>query len=153
MRRADRERGAEFALEILEKSEYATLSTVSADGEPYGVPVHIVLLNGALYFHCALEGQKLENIAANPNVCVSTVGELRLVPENFTTRYESAVAFGKCALVTDAEEKRAALVAICEKFTPVGAEKIASVVERTLEKTGICRVTIERVTGKQNEGE
>ena len=39
MRRTDRERDADFALAVADKCEWATVSVVTPEGEPYGVPV------------------------------------------------------------------------------------------------------------------
>ena len=152
MRRSDREMSAEFALRVLETAEYATLSTVGADGQPYGVPLSQVLLDGAVYFHCAAEGHKLENIAAQPLVCVSAVSRTKLVPEKFTTEYDSAIAFGRCEIVTDADEKTRALLAICEKYAPQDMQKAAGMIARSLGETCVCRVTLGSVTGKSNGG-
>ena len=71
---------------------------VNEDGTPYGIPVSPVLEGRNLYFHCALEGRKLENIKNNPSVCVACVGKTKLVPEKFTTEYQSAVAFGTASI-------------------------------------------------------
>ncbi|MHC1762097.1 MAG: pyridoxamine 5'-phosphate oxidase family protein [Negativicutes bacterium] len=45
------------------------LSTVSTSGEPYITPLHYVLCNGNLYFHCSTKGKKLQNIRTNNSVC------------------------------------------------------------------------------------
>ena len=152
MRRSDREMSAEFALRVLSEAEFATLSSVSADGQPYGVPLSQVVLDGAVYFHCAAEGHKLENLAAEPRVSVSAVSRTKLVPEKYTTEYDSAIAFGRCEIVTEADEKTRALLAICEKYAPQDMEKAAGMIARSLGETCVCRVTIERITGKSNGG-
>ncbi|MDF2839216.1 MAG: putative nitroimidazole resistance protein, partial [Evtepia sp.] len=56
MRRKDREKDSQFALEVLKNCEYATLATVNPDGTPYCIPISPAMMDGALYFHCALEG-------------------------------------------------------------------------------------------------
>ena len=59
MRRKDRKLDEQIAVSLLEHCEYAVLSTVDGDGNPYGVPISPVLEGKNLYFHCALEGRKL----------------------------------------------------------------------------------------------
>ena len=44
----DRELSADEALEVLEAGEFCVVSTVDADGMPYGVPLSYVMLDGAL---------------------------------------------------------------------------------------------------------
>jgi len=45
------------------------LATNGADGYPYITPVNFVFYQGNIYFHCAIEGEKLDNIDRNPHVC------------------------------------------------------------------------------------
>ena len=59
MRRKDRERDAAFAWEVFDKAPYAVLSM--RDGESgYGVPLSPARIGERVYFHCALEGKKLD---------------------------------------------------------------------------------------------
>jgi len=153
MRRKERERAAEFALQVFANAEFATLSTVSADGQPYGVPLSQIVMNGAIYFHCALEGLKLDNITANPKVSISAVSRTKLRPEKYTTEYDSAIAFGTCSLVADVAEKREAMLEICRKFAPENMERAAMMIERSMNEVGVGKVTIESITGKSNDEE
>lgn len=57
------------AMEILYHGEYGVLSTVDKDGQPYGMPLHYIVLNDAIYLHCDLKGHKLDNISDNNKVC------------------------------------------------------------------------------------
>jgi hypothetical protein len=150
MRRKDRERDAAFALEVLRGCEYATLATVNADGTPYCIPISVALADSAVYFHCAAEGQKLTNIINNNSVCLSCVRHTKLLPEQFTTEYESAVITGKCEIVTDDAEKIAALKIICEKYAAGFMDQFDRRIAASLHRTCVCRVDIERLTGKAN---
>ena len=69
MRRKEKMISREEIMEVLASAEYGILSTVNADGMPYGTPVNFVYADDAIYFHCATEGHKLSNLAANNNVC------------------------------------------------------------------------------------
>ena len=63
---------AAFALEVLDKAPYVTVSFTRPDGTPYGVPLSLARTDDkTFYFHCALEGDKLDCIAANPTVALS----------------------------------------------------------------------------------
>ncbi|MCL2352208.1 MAG: pyridoxamine 5'-phosphate oxidase family protein [Firmicutes bacterium] len=149
MRRKDREKDEAFALGTLRGCEYASLATVNPDGTPYCVPISPVAEGDAIYFHCAPEGKKLENIALNPNVCVCCARRVRLVPELFTAEYESAVAEGRCEPVLDEGEKKAALRLICEKYAASNPNAEAEI-DGALARTAVYKVTIARVTGKAN---
>jgi uncharacterized protein len=147
IRRSDRALTNEQAAEILQKGEYGILSTVSPDGQPYGVPVSFAYTDNALYFHCAVEGHKLDNLASNPRVSFCVVGGTEVLPDKFATRYESALVFGKaCELVGD--EKRSALVELLKKYSADFIEKGERYVDSDIEKTRVFKIEIESLSGK-----
>ena len=48
---------AAFALEVLDKAPYVTVSFTRPNGTPYGVPLSLARTDDkTFYFHCALEG-------------------------------------------------------------------------------------------------
>jgi len=148
IRRQDRALDEEQAREILDRAEYGVLATVGADGWPYAVPLNHALVGDILYLHCALEGHKLENLARDERVSYCAVAGAEVKPATFSTLYESAVVFGRAALVTDAQEKRKALQLLASRF---GAD-LGALFERALEqwgeRTAVLRIQVERVTGK-----
>lgn len=147
IRRSERALTNEQATEILQKGEYGILSTVSPDGQPYGVPVSFVYTDDALYFHCAVEGHKLDNLESNPRVSFCVVGGTELLPDKFATRYESAIAFGKaCELVGN--EKRSALMQLLKKYSADFVEKGERYIENDIEKTRVFKIEIETLSGK-----
>ena len=87
------------------------------DGQAYGVPLNYVFKNNCLYFHCALEGHKLDNIRANNKVSFCVVGKTKVLPDKFSTEYESAMAFGTASVV-QGEERYEALLRSCGKILP-----------------------------------
>ena len=148
MRRKDREKDAAFALEVMRDCEYGTLATINTDGTPYCIPVSPAVIGNVIYFHCALEGQKLTNINANKSVCISAVRHTKLLPGEFSTEYESAVAIGKCRIVLDDDEKTMALRLICEKYAKDFMEQAVKKIAEALNKTCVCKIEIEKITGK-----
>ena len=100
---------ATFALEVMDKAPYVTVSMTRPDGTPYGLPLSLARTDEkTFYFHCALEGDKLDCIAHNPKVflsavtkCAPTVGPK---DGSFTLQYRSATAVGNAEIVTDREE-------------------------------------------------
>lgn len=55
--------------EILQKTRVGRLATLGADGYPYITPVNYVYRQDSIYFHCALKGEKLDNIRRHGKVC------------------------------------------------------------------------------------
>ena len=148
MRRKDREMSKEFALSVMEKCEWTTVSFVTPDGAPYSVPVSAALDGNALYFHTAKEGRKIDCIAGSPAVHVVCVGDVERAEDKFTTGYECAMADGVCSEVTDEAEKVHALRLIAEKYTPMHMPAFDKEVAASLERTGVYRIDLSGVTGK-----
>jgi nitroimidazol reductase NimA-like FMN-containing flavoprotein (pyridoxamine 5'-phosphate oxidase superfamily) len=148
LRRKDRAIPEAEALEILGRSEYGVLATVGEHGEPYAVPVNHVLSGDSIYIHCALEGHKLENIAHDARVSYCTVGFAQVLPEQLSTLYESVIIFGRAALVSDEAEKWEALRALGKRFAPGREAETDQAIDRSLPRTAILRIRIDRITGK-----
>ena len=147
IRRADRAIPESEAQGILRAGEYGVLSTVSADGEPYGVPVSYAYTGDVIYFHCALEGHKLENLSSNNRVSFCVVGKTHVLPGKFATNYESTIVFGKAFEVTGAE-KQAGLVEILKKYSPGFMEKGLRYIAGDGGKARVYKIVIESMTGK-----
>ncbi len=157
MRKASREMPADWALDIMRKAPYITVSFIRPDGTAYGVPLSLASTDDKTwYFHCAPEGDKLDAIAAHPEVCLSAVTKCTptVGPNDgsFTLQYRSAIAFGRAVLVTDVEEKVAALRAISERFLPQYMDAFDEAVHRSLHRTAVVRITLTASpTGKRKQ--
>ena len=137
---------------LLQRSPAGTLATVNADGTPYAVPVHFVRVGDKVYVHGLPAGQKLENIQANPRVCLTVWEMFGLLPDEegrpceTNTAYESAVLQGSASLVDDEQEKRHALAAVVAKYMPELTG--APIPENMLRGTAVLRIEPDAVTGK-----
>lgn len=149
VRRKDREVNSEKAYELLKNIEYAILATIDEDeNSPYCIPFSPVVVDDYIYFHCGPEGHNIDNLRKNPNVCVTCVGDTNLVPENFTSEYESAVVKGVAEEVLEDEEKIFALRIICEKFAPSNMDNFQKAINASLNRTKIYKIKIVSITGK-----
>jgi nitroimidazol reductase NimA-like FMN-containing flavoprotein (pyridoxamine 5'-phosphate oxidase superfamily) len=147
VRRKDREITLQEAIEILDIAEYGVLSTVSKDGQPYGVPLSYVYKAEAIYFHCAVTGQKLDYIANNSKVSFCVVGGTNVLPDKFGTEYESTVAFGVASEVHDAERHNA-LVWLLEKYCSEFIEEGLQYIELKDNATKVIKIEICHISGK-----
>ena len=146
-----------FALEVFDKAPYVTVSFTRPDGSPYGVPLSLARTGDkTFYFHCALEGDKLDCIAANPTVALSAV--TRCTPTvgpkdgSFTLQYKSAMAVGNAEVVSDRSEKIEALRVICQRFLPQHMDAFGNAIERSLERTAVVKITLTAPpTGKRKQ--
>lgn len=147
IRRSDREITAQEARTLLDSAEYGVLSTVGGDCQPYGVPLSYVHKNGGIYFHCAVSGQKLDNIESNPKVSFCVVGKTKVLPDKFATEYESAVAFGVASEVSGSERHNA-LLWLLEKYCPDFIEDGKQYIEQKGHATRVFKIEIKHVSGK-----
>lgn len=149
VRRKDREVNEDLAYELLKNAEYAVLATInSEDKNPYCIPFSPVVVDDYVYFHCGPEGQKVDNLRDNPNVCITCIGKTNLVPENFTTEYESAVVYGVAEDVIEDDEKIFVLRKICEKFAASNMDNFQKAINASLKRTKIYKIKINHITGK-----
>ncbi len=123
---------------------------MSSDGQPYGVPVNYAFSRGLIYFHCATKGHKLDNLSGNNKVSFCVVGETQVLPDQFATKYESAIVFGQ-ALEIFEDEKRQALLELVKKYSPEFIEKGQRYIESDERKARVYKIAIEALTGKSRK--
>lgn len=147
MRKAKREKDAQWAMEVFDKAPFTTLSMVRPDGTPYAVPLNMVRKDGVtFYFHCAAEGEKIDCLNHSPVVSLSAVS--RCTPKyeedenNFTEHYNSAIALGRAEFVADRGEKIEALRLICERFLPGYMEHFDEAIARSLDRTTVVKIIL-----------
>lgn len=148
MRRKDREKDEAFALQMVDKCKFATVAMVTPEGKPYCVPLSIVRVGNLIYFHSAMKGEKIDNLKANPQICMACVGDVEPLKDKFTTAFESAVVKGKAEQVTDSQEKIEALRAICLRYTPENMAQFDQAIAHSLNVTDVWRISMDEVTGK-----
>ena len=147
MRKNNRQLPSTEALRILQEGEYGVLATCSNEGEPYGIPLSYAYQDGCIYFHCALGvGHKIENLKQNARACFTVVGKTQVIPQDFTTNYESAVAFGTVREIT--ENKEAALLLLVKKYSSEFRQEGIEYIRRAQARTGVYEFKIEHLTAK-----
>jgi len=147
IRRSDREITTQEAKEILDNAEYGIMSTVSKNGQPYGLPLNYAYKNDCIYFHCATVGHKIENIEQNSKVSFCVVGKTKILPEKFSTEYESVVVFGIVSEV-DGTEKSDALLWLVEKYCSDFIAEGKQYIEQKDKVTKVFKIAIDQISGK-----
>jgi nitroimidazol reductase NimA-like FMN-containing flavoprotein (pyridoxamine 5'-phosphate oxidase superfamily) len=147
MRKKERELNNEEAIEILKNNTYGILSTIGENGYPYGVPLSYIYFNNAIFFHGATNGHKLDNILNNNKVSFCVVGETHILPDKFSTEYESTIVFGKAFEVFD-DEKNAALLEIINKYSSDYIEQGKEYIQRASKATKVIKIEIDHISGK-----
>lgn len=157
MRKANRATTEDEAYKIVQKAEWAVLSMINGlesyptgIGSPYGIAISHVLYEGAVYFHCATEGHKLENLKRDNRVSLFCATDVKLIGERFTTDFDSAVVVGTADMVTHPQERMNALIALTEKFAPTELGRLFEHEERTRTITQVWKITIKGISGKRH---
>lgn len=149
MRRKERQMQGKAVENLLHSGEYGVLAC-EKDGIPYAVPVNYIYQNGAIYFHCATEGRKIDYFSTNKRVCFTVVGESKVIPDSFTSVYSSVIAEGEISNVTDEKEKRDALFDLVKKYSPMFLNEGMQMIEKSAGRTSVFRITVNHVVGKSN---
>ncbi len=136
------------AAEMLKTCEYGVLSTSGEDGYAYGVPLNFVYDGNAIYFHCAKQGHKIDNLRFNNKVSFCVVNRAKVLSEEFSTEYQSAVVFGLACEVENNEEKRKALGMLIEKYSSEFMSSGAAYIDRFIDMTSVIKINIEHISAK-----
>ena len=150
MRRKNQQLSREESIQVLERGTAGLLAVSGADGYPYAVPMSYVYADGALYFHCARSGHKLDAVRREEKASFCVIDADRIVPEELTTYYRSVIAFGRARILEDAGEVRAAIRLLARRYSPDSTdEKIEGSIDRELPALCMVEFTIEHLTGKE----
>lgn len=131
------------------------LGILTVDGTPRVIPLNFAVVGENVYFHGALEGEKVECLAADPRCSFSMVDAYSLIPSYWTAPrhacpathfFKSVELRGRCEPVADLEEKARALQALMEKYQPEGGHD-PIVADHPVYAKALARVGVYRVRG------
>ena len=145
---------------IIRAAAYVTLGLSDA-GEAYMVPLDFGYESdgralGAVYFHCARSGRKLDLIRRDPRVSLLFVAaDHAFIDEGdgsmactLNTDYRSVMALGEARIIESETEKLDAIRAVLKQHNcahlPVAPENLA--------KTALVRVDLKSAVGKAYKG-
>jgi nitroimidazol reductase NimA-like FMN-containing flavoprotein (pyridoxamine 5'-phosphate oxidase superfamily) len=149
MRRKEKEITEKSAMEAIIRKASVCRLALSHDNLPYIVPLCFGYEENILYFHTAREGEKLDILEKNQNVCVEFDVDHEIVKaENackWGMKYRSVIGFGTASVIGDPESKLHALDIIMRHYSEGSFEFPEEVVEKTV----VIKVEIARMTGKK----
>ena len=148
MRRKNDQISQEEAERVLRDGKRGVLAVLGDDGYPYTVPLDYVLVDGKIIFHSAVEGHKLDAIAAYDKVSFCVLSEPIETPGEWWLTFCSVVVFGRIKRIADDNRKRELLWKLGEKYFP-SMEGEHEHIERTLNRVAILELEPEHLTGKR----
>ncbi len=152
MRRKEREViGKDKVEEIILKGEIVHVGMCS-NNMPYVVPVNYGYKDNVIYFHCALEGKKIDILKANENVAFEIVSEQELVVGkeacNYTAKYSSVFGTGIAEIITNKDEKIKGLDILMSQYNK---EISFTYKEKAVDKVHVIKINIKEITGKSSK--
>ena len=151
MRRIGQELPREECLRILQEHENGVLALQGDEGYPYAVPLNYHYMDERLYFHCAMEGHKIDAIRRCDKASFCIIDADAVDADKATTRFRSLIIFGRVRLLEDEAEKRRALLSLGKRFCPGREAAIQAEIDQSLSHTGVIELTIEHISGKENK--
>ena len=148
MRRKKQELPKEEAISILRQATSGVLAVEGDGGYPYAVPLSFVYADGKIFFHCAKEGHKLDAIRRNDRASFCVIAQDQVVPEEYTTYFRSAIAFGQVRIL-EGDEALAAVCLLCEKYAPGDLDGRDQEIRNTAGRLCMLELSVEHLTGKE----
>ena len=149
---------------LLERAPFVHLATTGEDGRPILRTVHAVVDEGALAFHGAPAGEKMEGLGrvavASAEEVVASIPSWFLDAERAcpaTTYYEAVQAHGTLRIVSDPTRKARVLSLLMAKFQPEGGHvPIAAdhpMYRKAVAGLLVAELAIDRIDGKSKLGQ
>lgn len=147
---------------ILKRARIGRLATMGQDGFPYITPVNYVWWNDSVYFHCAHEGEKIDNIRRDSRVCFEVDIPLAYLDVPYDSSrptchvhqfYHSVIIRGKALVVDDIEEKVASLNALVSVHEEGGEFEPLTEDTREVGFCSVIAVRVESISGKSDLGQ
>ena len=148
MRRFKQQLPEEECVEILQKAYRGFLSVIGDGGYPYSVPINFLYKEGKLFFHCAVEGHKLDAIRADDKACFTVIDEPQKEPGDWWYHVRSVICFGRIHALEDEAEKDSRLRQLGAKYFPDGYDMEADM-QRNAPRALILVFSIEHMSGKR----
>ena len=133
------------SFDLLQRSLIGRLGMVGADGRPYTIPLRFVWHKGAVFVRVAHDGRKHDALEHQQRVCFE-VDEVR---EDFS-HYASVIIEGAIQEIDSVEEKKAALVAMNDKYTRLAGMPSPGP-DPVVNGVALRKLQVEKLSGRKRE--
>ena len=149
MRRNRQQLSKDECESILGRCTSGVLALTGDGGYPYAVPLSYVYANGAIIFHSAVHGHKVDAIRQDNRCSFCVIEQDDIRPAEFTTYFRSVIAFGRIHILEDADEKVQALRQLGRRYSPNNEPGLQHEIDKSLDRVLLLRLDIEHLSGKQ----
>ncbi len=147
---------------FLHEEHTGRIASIGKDGFPQIIPMNFVHIDGFIYMHSHIRGEKISNITQNSKVGFETDRELEFLPSYFEnpkdasfadTLYISVVIKGNASFVTDKTESAMALNGLMEKYQPEGGYEKITDTDDVLSHVSVIKIIPNQIRGKYKIGQ
>ena len=149
MRRHRQQLSREECERILGRCTSGVLALTGDGGYPYAVPLSYVYADGAIIFHSAVEGHKVDAIRRDSRCSFCVIEQDEIKPAEFTTYFRSVIAFGRIQILEDDNEKVQALRLLGSRYSPGDEHGLQHEIDKSLDHVLLLRLDIEHMSGKE----
>ena len=150
MRRHRQQLSREECERILGRCTSGVLALTGDGGYPYAVPLSYVYADGAIIFHSAVEGHKVEAIRRDSRCSFCVIEQDEIKPAEFTTYFRSVIVFGRIQILEDDNEKVQALRLLGSRYSPGDEHGLQHEIDKSLYHVLLLRLDVEHLSGKQS---
>ena len=152
----------EKIIEFLSSESTGRIASIDTNGFPQIIPMNFVFIDGMIYMHSHIRGEKLENIKRNDKVGFEVDRSLEFLPSYFfdpndaslaDTLYISVVMKGTCIIVENKEEKVLALNGLMKKYQPEGGYEPMNPEMDVLNEVAVIKIIPDTMRGKYKIGQ
>ena len=149
MRRHRQQLSREECERILGRCTSGVLALTGDGGYPYAVPLSYVYADGAIIFHSAVEGHKVDAIRRDSRCSFCVIEQDEIKPAEFTTYFRSVIVFGRIQILENDNEKVQALRLLGSRYSPGDEPGLQHEIDKSLDHVLLLRLDVEHLSGKQ----
>ena len=149
MRRHRQQLSKEECERILGHCTSGVLALMGDGGYPYAVPLSYVYADGAIVFHSAMQGHKIDAIRRDSHCSFCVIEQDEIKPAELTTYFRSVIVFGRIQIVEDEAEKVQLLRLLGRRYSPGYENKLQHEIDKSLDHVLLLRLDIDHMTGKE----
>ena len=149
MRRDRQQLSQEECERILSRCTSGVLALAGDGGYPYAVPLSYAFADGAIIFHSAVQGHKVDAIRRDGRCSFCVIDQDEIIPAEFTTYFRSVIAFGRIRIIESADEKVRLLRILGRRFSPGDESGLQHEIDKSLDHVLLLRLDIDHISGKE----
>lgn len=133
---------------ILQGAYRGFLSVNGENGYPYTIPMNFLYRENRIYFHSALQGNKIDAIKNSSKACFTLINEPVQQENDWWYHVSSVVCFGQVSIIENQEERMAILRNLGQKYFPEGYD-MQKDLDTNAHRAAVLCLDIEHMTGKR----